>query len=193
MTDPFLQEMIQSTEFVRETCDVSWQASYLECDVFSHSRLILDISYCLQQSRDGWWDGEYIEFIRQILKRKFLALLNEGIKLPNEAFDDLLDHLENYRAQLHQQQQHYYQENTTAAITQDDIEHQDGEDVEMEDQSHSLGQKKLTSLRSKGKRASKPKAKSANESFVSFDISGYHIRLSFGERLFELILDFSCY
>lgn len=168
MTDPFLQEMIHSTEFVRETCDVSWgekgHPHSALFDYFIHRKLTFYlVAFLSIQSRDGWWDDEYIEFIRQILKRKFLALLNDGIKLPNDAFDDLLDHLENYR----EQQNHQHAARVNVSMMQDEEMEQDAENAEMEDHVHNLGQKKLTSLRSKGKRALKPKAKSVNDGFVS--------------------------
>lgn len=46
--------------------------------------------------RDGWWDMEYFELIRQILKRKFFAILNEDTHLPDESFDDLQTAFEDY-------------------------------------------------------------------------------------------------
>ncbi|KAK9899970.1 hypothetical protein P389DRAFT_165068 [Cystobasidium minutum MCA 4210] len=153
MTDPFLQEMLQSEEFVREECDI----------------------------RDGWWDGEYFEFIRQILKRKFFALLNDNVKLSNDAFNDLFEHLDDYRALQrgdndHLQAGHAMQQGGDVDMQAGgggdedlqqlhDQQDEEMENAEMEDRVNPLmaQQKKLTSLKSKGKRAQKPKAKQVNE------------------------------
>lgn len=118
------------------------------------------------QIRDGWWDGEYIEFIRQILKRKFFALLNENTKLPNEAFDDLFQHLEVYRAQREDSGGHAVHSKVDQDMQGDDVD-AEMENAEMHDTVNSLAQRKLTSLKSKGKRAQKPKAKEVNDGQVS--------------------------
>lgn len=118
------------------------------------------------QVRDGWWDGVYIEFIRQILKRKFLALVNENTKLPNEAFDDLLQHLEVYRAQREDSGGH-------AVHSKVDLDMQgDGVDAEMEnaemcDTVNALAQRKLTRMTRQGKRPPRYKAKEVNDGQVS--------------------------
>ena len=57
------------------------------------------LTYDIAKYHDGWWDGEYIEYIRQILRRKFFSLLNEGEQLPDDAFGDLHAHLRDYATQ----------------------------------------------------------------------------------------------
>lgn len=121
------------------------------------------------QVRDGWWDGEYIEFIRQILKRKFFALLNDNVKLPDEAFDDLLQHLEVYRAQTEQAGHHAVHHRWDVNM-QGDEEDEGLEHFEMNDTVNALAQRKLTSLKSKGKRAQKPKAKEVYDGQVRSEL-----------------------
>lgn len=136
------------------------------------------------QIRDGWWDGEYFEFIRQILKRKFFALLNDNVKLSNDAFNDLFEHLDDYRALQrgdndHLQAGHAMQQGGDVDMQAGgggdedlqqlhDQQDEEMENAEMEDRVNPLmaQQKKLTSLKSKGKRAQKPKAKQVNEGQV---------------------------
>lgn len=48
------------------------------------------------QARDGWWEGEYLEYIRQVLRRKFFSLLEHNEQLPESAMDDLTTHMEEY-------------------------------------------------------------------------------------------------
>lgn len=90
-----------------------------------------------------------------------MALLNEGVKLPDEAFNDLLDHLEKYRAQ-----REYANGNEASKHVSgqhDDMDEDDSNHPENNnDQINPLGQRKIGSLRSKGQRAQKPKAKEVN-------------------------------
>lgn len=130
------------------------------------------------QSRDGWWDGEYTEFIRQILKRKFLALLNEGIQLPNDSFDDLFEYLDTYRAQRGYTHNYHQTNDTTMTAASDDIEQNGDYANEMEDQVNNLTQKKLVSLRDKGKRNQKPKAITLNDGLVSFPFFSFILSFS---------------
>lgn len=116
------------------------------------------------QVRDGWWDGEYIDLIRQILKRKFFALLNEGIKLPDEAFNDLLEQLEAYRSQKRQHIDETVHEWDHMMETGGEGEY---ESMGQEGQHAPTALRKLISLKDKGKRSQKPKAKVIDDSLAS--------------------------
>jgi hypothetical protein len=81
--------------------------------------------------------------------------------------------LDTYRAQRGYTSHHHHTNDTT--MTHYDDMEQDGDHAtELEDQINPLGQKKLTSLRDKGKRAQKPKAKSVNDGLVSSLILYYN-------------------
>ena len=66
------------------------------CSVPSCSLTRLTHCILCQQARDGWWEGEYLEYIRQVLRRKFFSLLEHNEQLPESAMNDLTTHMDEY-------------------------------------------------------------------------------------------------
>lgn len=125
VTDPYLMPKIRESPYVRETCD------YV----------------------DGWWDGEFFEFIRQVIRRKFFALVNEGKTLPDEDFADLEQHLEAW----HSQQVEAKEREEFADVDGSDAVAEEGEDKASSPAPEQ--QKKLTSLKNRAKKGLKPRPK----------------------------------
>jgi hypothetical protein len=141
------------------------------------------------QPRDGWWDAEYFEYIRQVLRRKFFSLLNDGVQLPDEAFEDLRQHLRDYAAHLANNGGEVRRRGVASRSSavppasrsqprqssgNDDNEDYAEDANEDRAPSEAPAAKKLVSLKHKGKRNVKPKART----FEDLDKVGWTLHTS---------------
>ncbi|KAL7006102.1 tau 95 subunit of transcription factor TFIIIC [Cystobasidiomycetes sp. EMM_F5] len=162
VSDEFLKSFIMSQDFVREKCEF----------------------------QDGWWDSEFFETMRQMLRRKFFALLEDNIALPDDAMQDFVDHLNDYKAAKMAQTRLGSGESADQGNAEVNGDWMDRQEADF------ARPIKVTSIKHKNK-THKPKAKSVVSSFANPDLASVQagtsaegtIDMALGDAVAEELVD----
>lgn len=180
VSDEFLKSFIMSQDFVREKCEVS---GLHRIDSVRYKQPI-------SQFQDGWWDSEFFETMRQMLRRKFFALLEDNIALPDDAMQDFVDHLNDYKAAKMAQTRLGSGESADQGNAEVNGDWMDRQEADF------ARPIKVTSIKHKNK-THKPKAKSVVSSFANPDLASVQagtsaegtIDMALGDAVAEELVD----